>query len=154
MQMRYKILLAITWWFGASLATAGDQNDASLKAPVVKTPNLNGQQLQDPYGGVVLDQTVTGFGHAFYQYFVSFWRDEPLSDRYSISVHERATARFGSQVWVEYAQRRMFQAFLPPSNTAIRATSEKAVALVYSNVVEADVLRLLFRDADIGPDEL
>jgi curli production assembly/transport component CsgE len=110
--------------------------------------------LREQYGGLVTDQTVTVFGHSFYRSFVSRWRDEPLNDRYAISVYERRTARFGSQVWIEYAQRRIFQAFLLPSNAAIQAASEKAVAIVSENIMNTDVQRLLFRDADIGPDEL
>lgn len=131
-----------------SVVWAGDERAG------LKVPDLNGGGPQEPYGGVVVDQTVTVFGHAFYQYFVSLWRDQPLGDRYAISIHERATARYGSQVWVEYAQRRMFQAFVPPSNAAIRAASGRAVAIVYQNIMDTDVQRLLFHDADLAADEM
>ena len=153
MRTRNRLLLALVCSVAAFSTTSAEQNAAANAFPNTIS-NFDEQGRLDLYGGVVVDQTVTGFGHVFYQNFVSFWRDQPLSDRYSISIHESATARFGSKVWVEYAQRRMFQAFLPPSNTVIRATSEKAAALVYSNIIDTDVQRLLFRDVDIGQDEL
>lgn len=153
MKMRNMILLGISWAIQASIGIASDSKSTPLEESRNTSANSNQQSSNDQFGGVVVDQTVTGFGRTFFKNFVALWRDQPLNDRYSISIHEGATARFGSRVWVEYSQRRIFQAFLPPSNTAIRVTSEKAVALVYSNIVNADVERLLFRDVDIGRDE-
>lgn len=106
------------------------------------------------FGGVVIDETFSGFGHAFFRSFVSYWRDNALSDQYLISIHERVNARNGSQVWVEYARRRIFQAALPPSHLAIRAISEKAVEQVYENIMNVDVQRLLMRDSDMAADEI
>jgi curli production assembly/transport component CsgE len=112
------------------------------------------QQRPEEFGGVVVDLTTTGFGHMFYQRFVALWQDNPLSEQYSIAIRERATARYGSNISIEYAQRRVFQAFLPPSPNAIRTASENAVAVVYENIMTADVQRLMFRDADLGADEI
>ena len=106
------------------------------------------------YGGVIVNQTVTVAGQDFYQHFVALWRDKPNSERYAVSVHERPSARWGSQVWVEYAQQRVFQAALPSMRASVQAVSEQAVDLAYQNVMDADVQRLLFRDRDIGPDEM
>jgi len=124
-------------------------------APSLGTANLaQSQALQDLDAGVVVNQTLTMVGQDFYQFFVAAWRDKPLSERYSVSVHERPSARLGSQVWVEYANRRMFQTFLPPARARLRQAGEEAVEVVYQSIVEADVLNLLFRDPDLGPDEL
>jgi curli production assembly/transport component CsgE len=112
------------------------------------------QALQDLDAGVVVNQTLTMVGQDFYQSFVAAWRDKPLSERYSVSVHEWPSARLGSQVWVEYANRRVFQTFLPPARARLRQAAQEAVEVVYQNIVEADVLNLLFRDPDLGPDEL
>lgn len=110
--------------------------------------------LEELYAGVVVDQTITVAGQDFYQYFVASWRDKPLSERYAISIHERPSARWGNQVWVEYAQRRVFQTILPTSRAAIKPVSEQAADIAYQNVFDTDVQRLLFRDSDIGPDEM
>lgn len=112
------------------------------------------QALQELYAGVVLNQTITLVGQDFYQYFVAAWRDKPLSERYVLSVHERPSARLGSQIWVEYANRRVFQTFLPPARVRAKDAGLDAVEVAYQNIVDADVINLLFRDPDLGPDEL
>jgi curli production assembly/transport component CsgE len=108
----------------------------------------------DPYAGLVANQTVTVAGQEFCAWFMTFWRDQDISDRYALSVHERPSARWGSQVWIVLGQRRIFQATLPPSRAALKAVGEQAAEAAYRNVVEAEAQRLLFSDADIGRDEL
>lgn len=112
------------------------------------------EPLHALYAGAVLNQTVTKVGQDFYQFFVTAWRDKPLSERYVLSVHERPSARLGSQVWVEYANRRVFQTFLPPTRSRAQDAGLDAVEVVHQNIVNADVVNLLFRDPDLGPDEL
>lgn len=106
------------------------------------------------FGGIVVDDTVSAFGHAFFRYFVTYWRDNGLSERYVLSVHERVSARRGSEVWVAYAQRRIFQATLPPSDYVIRGVGEKAAEQVSETIVNIDVQRLLMRDHDMAADEI
>jgi curli production assembly/transport component CsgE len=102
----------------------------------------------------VADQTVTVAGQDFYQQFVVAWRERDIAERYAISVHERPSARWGSQVWIEYAQRRIFQAALPAGRTGIRQLGEQAAEFAFQKVTDAEVERLLFRDADVGVDEI
>lgn len=109
---------------------------------------------KESYGGLVANQTVTVAGQDFFQYFVSAWRDRDLSERYAISVHERPSARWGTQVWIEYAQRRIFQASLPTARSGVRELGEQAVEEVYQKIADTEVERLLFRDVDLGPDEM
>lgn len=117
--------------------------------------NLNQTLLaQDLNAGVLVNQTITLIGQDFFQSFAVAWRDKPLSERYTLSVHERPSARLGSHVWVEYANRRVFQTFLPPARVRAKAAGLEAVEVAYQNIVDTDVLNLLFRDPDLGPEEL
>ena len=119
-----------------------------------KGSRLDRPMLVDPYTGVVVNQTITLVGHDFYQAFVAAWRDKPLSERYALTVGERPSPQLGSQVWVEFSRRRVFQAILPPARARIGGIGEKAAEIAYQNVVQTEVQRLLFRDPDIGPDEI
>jgi len=110
--------------------------------------------LKETYGGIVLNQTVTVGGQEFYRHFIAVWRDKPMTEQYAISIHERPSARFGSQVWVEYAQRRMFQAALPVARTAIAPLSERAAETAYQAVVDINLQRMLFQSNDLGRDEI
>src|SRR3546814_10489266 len=68
--------------------------------------------FDDPLGGIVVNRTVTVLGNDFYQYFAAYWREKDISSTFTISVHERPSARFGSEIWVQFRQKRMFHTFL------------------------------------------
>lgn len=110
--------------------------------------------FQEPLSGVVVNRTVTVLGKDFYRYFSNYWRVNPESARYSISIHERPTARFGSEIWVLYRQQRMFHIFLPPARQATRDISEIAVEHVLENIQRRELERLTTRNPDLGPEEL
>lgn len=115
---------------------------------------LNGRSLQEQYGGIVTDQTITVAGQDFYQYFVALWREQALNENFAIAIREQPSARWGNKITVEYAHRRMFETVLPPNRSNIKAISEQAVEIAYKNVVDAETQRLFFRDQDIGQDEM
>lgn len=100
------------------------------------------------------NQTITVAGQDFYQHFVAAWQELAVSERFAISIHERPSARWGSQVWIEFAQRRILQFSLPAGRSGIKAISEQAVAVVQQRIIDAEVERALFRNADMGADEI
>lgn len=107
----------------------------------------------DSASGVVTSQAVTIAGHDFCQYFLAAWRDKNGSEHYTLAIRERPSARWGSEVWIEFAQRRVFQSRLPPARAAIRSLSEDAAEMTYQAVLQADAQRKLINDADLAPDE-
>ena len=123
--------------------------------PAARSPDVSNQEpLSDGLGGIVTTDTITLAGQDFYTVFAQSWNAIPLSDRYIVSVHERPSARYGSLVWVEFRQRRVFQAFLPIARSNVRPVAENAAAVAFQNVMQADLTRLLFHEADMAADEL
>lgn len=110
--------------------------------------------LDDPLGGIVVNRTVTVLGNDFYQYFARAWRNKDGDQRYSISVHERPSARWGSEIWIQYRQQRVFHMFLSPARQAAKETSEQAAEIVYENVVNSEIQRMLVQSKDLGEEEL
>ncbi|MGE4370094.1 MAG: curli production assembly/transport protein CsgE [Burkholderiaceae bacterium] len=110
--------------------------------------------FDDPLGGAVVNRTVTVIGHDFYQSFTTLWRQKDVSSHVSIAVYERPTARFGSEIWVIYRQKRMFQTFLPPARARARDISEQAVEIVYRNIANSEVERVMMRSPDLAPEEM
>jgi curli production assembly/transport component CsgE len=96
---------------------------------------------------------VTVAGHEFCKYFLAEWRDKPGSDRYTLAIRERPSARWGSQVWVEFAQRRVYQVQLPPARAELRALAESAAENAYQAIVDIERQQRLLSDADLAPDE-
>lgn len=105
-------------------------------------------------GELVANQTVTVAGQEFFRHFVFAWRERDMAERYAIVIRERPSARWGTRIWVEFAQKRVFEAALPRARSAIKTLSEHAAETAYQKVIDAEVERLLFRGADVGPDEI
>lgn len=127
---------------------------AILLALLALLPCARASVGSDTLGAIVVNQTVTVAGQEFFQHFMAAWRERELSDRYSISITERPTARHGSQVWVEFAQRRVLQLQLPAARSGLQALGERAAETVFQRVADTELERLLFRDLDLAPDEI
>lgn len=110
--------------------------------------------FDDPLAGVVVNRTVTVLGKDFYQFFSAYWREKDISGEFSISIHERPSARFGSEVWVQFRQKTMFRTFLPPARSATKKISAMAVDVVYQNIADSEVERVMVRSPDLGPEEM
>lgn len=127
----------------------------SKSPPAADSQSLDRGSLSDePLAGVVINRTVTVLGWDFYQNFAAIWRAKFADSRYTVSVHERPTAQFGSEMWVEYKQKRMFHAFLAPARSATKPVAAAAVDMVYKNIIDSNVQSLLFTDVDLAPEEM
>lgn len=103
--------------------------------------------------GIVTSQTVTVAGHEFSNHFIAAWRDKPGSERYTLALRERPSARWGSLVWVEFGQQRVLQLQLPPARAGLEALAVNAAENAYQAIVDLEHQRRLAGDADLAPDE-
>ena len=79
----------------------------------------NDSTKAEMYGGIVVDQTIAMIGQDFYQNFMSLWREKEQVERFILSIHERPSARQGSQIWIDFGEKRVFQAQLPSSRSRV-----------------------------------
>lgn len=103
-------------------------------------------------GGLVVGQVVTLGGRAFYDSFAAAWSEMDEVGRFTVAITERPTARLGSQIFVDYGNRRLFQMFLPPNRTQIPAIGANAAAEVFQAILEYQVAQF-FGDPDMARDE-
>jgi curli production assembly/transport component CsgE len=122
---------------------------AAIAAPL----RASGHAPQADAWGIVTSQAITVAGHEFCRYFIARWLDQPGSDHYTIAIHERPSARWGSQVWVEFGQSRVYQVQLPPARAELQALGESAAETVYQAILDIERQRRLIHDADLAPDE-
>ena len=111
------------------------------------------RNLEPDGWGIVTNQAITVAGQEFCRYFIAEWLDKPDSDRYTIAIRERPSARWGTQVWVEYGQRRVVQVQLPPARAELQTLGESAADNAYQAIQRIERQRQLIRDTDLGPDE-
>lgn len=125
-------------------------------APQDATDTLNKAArllASDTDSGVVTSQAITVAGHDFCQYFIAAWREKEGSERFTLAIVERPSARRGSEVRIDFAQRRVFETRLPAARAAIKSLSEDAAERTWQAVLEADAERKSINDADLAPDE-
>lgn len=112
---------------------------------------------QQPQGtleadGIVTDQTITLPAKRFYDEFMSSWRNLDEKSRFTLSISERPSARWGSQVFVDYGSHRLFQAMLPPNPDRIRDIARVAVQQVLQAIVSSQIADAM-HDPDLARDE-
>lgn len=129
-------------------------NVSHAESSTRETATLNQKRsLSQEVGGLVVGQTMTLAGRTFYDSFASAWNDKDIDGRFSVSITERPTARLGSQVFIEYGNRRLLQMFLPPNRSLIPDIGTQAAAQVYQAILDYQVSQF-FGDPDVGRDEL
>lgn len=115
---------------------------------------IESRGLSDLAGGLVLDATVTVLGYEFFSAFAVAWRELDGRQRYSVSVHEHPTARFGSTIRVQSRGRALYQSLVRPNRQAARETAQAVAAEVFQTLIQAEAEEALFRDPDLGREEL
>lgn len=108
---------------------------------------------EDPgLGGLLLNETRTFAGQAFYAGFIETWRALDPEGRISLVVSERPSARSGSQISVRYGQTLLLQQFIHFNAERARKAGRGAAGPVFDRVAGAEVEEL-FSNPDLAPDE-
>lgn len=150
----FVLLVATYWTASAADDKAPDTNNGQLNGGSAQITERAKKILEDPLGGVIVNRTVTVQGQDFYRYFAQWWRQKDEENKYSISIHERPSARWGSEIWVQYRRDRVFHTFLPPARSQTKEISKQAVDIVYENITRNELQRALFQSEDLGPEEI
>ncbi|GGJ94165.1 curli production assembly/transport protein CsgE [Pseudomonas matsuisoli] len=108
---------------------------------------------EDIIQGLVVDNTITRFGHDFYRHFTARLTDTTQMD-FNLVVLERPSARWGSLVWVEYERRVLYRQFLQPNNNQLMDAATAAADIVVENIARRRLEDLLQDNFDMERDEL
>ncbi|MGS0737575.1 CsgE family curli-type amyloid fiber assembly protein [Pseudomonas sp. GG8] len=130
-----------------SMVVAQDGVDST--ATLDQSRTLNRAEV----GGIVTGQTITLAGRAFYDSFAAAWNEKDEVGHFTVAISERPSARWGSQVFVDYGNRRLFQMFLPPNRSLIPPIGTEAAAQVYQAILDYQLAQF-FGDPDMARDEL
>lgn len=103
--------------------------------------------------GLLVDNTISRFGHDFYRHFSDRLTDTTDLD-FNLVVRERPSARWGSLVWVEYEQRLLYRQFIPPNNSELKDAAYAAADQVHEGITRRRLENLLQDTFDMEKDEL
>lgn len=152
------VLLAMLCVMGSAAAQpgrdTGKPKPANFMEAIRQAEVVRKNLFDDPLSGIVINRTVTVQGQDFYRYFSNRWRELSGASSFTLTVVERPSARWGSEIWVEYRRQRMYHAFLTPARSGTKKASERAVDLVLENVSKSEIERVLTNNPDLAPDEL
>jgi curli production assembly/transport component CsgE len=105
--------------------------------------------------GFVVSRTATNFGAEFFREFSDAWRDIDGTGSFDVTVVERPSARFGSQIFIEHNNRQIARVFLYAGRTAaIRPLATEAAAYVAKVLSDDALIGALTVDPDLAKDEL
>lgn len=138
-------VLALAGQFTHVWAQQPDQSD--------KTPD-SGRIDNEPLRGLIINRTITVLGWDFYKSFSEIWQALYPDSRDTLTVIERPTAKFGSEIWVSYEDQYVYHTFLSPARSLARDESKQAVDIVRKQVADINIRRKLFQDSDLGPEEM
>ncbi|MFJ3486816.1 CsgE family curli-type amyloid fiber assembly protein [Pseudomonas sp. NPDC090202] len=147
--MKYTTLRMMTVLSLCCSAVAFAENGVNTTPALSTQRTLNRLEV----GGLVVGQTVTQNGRAFYDSFAQAFSEKDEAGRFSVSVTERPTARLGSQVFINYGNRRMLQLNLPPNRSLIPALGADTAAQVFQAILDYQLAQF-FGDRDLARDEL
>ncbi len=153
-------LLSLTHCFGCCLvlaclcgsAYAQEKAETSPKADV--TAKTSPEDDKPEYGGVVVNQTLTGLGHYFYVNFSQSWSEKDDINGYVVAIKERPSPRGGTEVLIFSDEVAVFRSFLPRSYAAVDGLSDAAVEQVYSKLSQMRIQAALFTNNDLASSGL
>jgi curli production assembly/transport component CsgE len=125
----------------------------SLLGPLQARAALGQAEGEAELSGLIIDNTITRFGHDFHRY-LSFQLQDASALEGDLVVRERPSARWGSLVWVEYGQRTVYRRFLQPNVAEIEDIATQAAQLILEEVNRSKLQNLLQDTFDMDRDEL
>lgn len=116
--------------------------------------SLNEKDNLDEITGIIVDRTITLMGHEFYRSFTNHRQLNQPEQQYNLTVFERPSARWGSMIWIEYQNQKIFQAFLSPGKSTYLEIAEQAAELVDDKLNRLRLEELLSDHIDLERDEI
>lgn len=147
-------LSVIALALACQVAVAATKAPAQPDAPKQGASLDSGSITEEPLGGIIINRTMTVLGWDFYSDFSEIWQAVHPDSKFTLTVTERPTAQYGSEIWVSYRDQRIYHTFLSPARSGVKEASKQAVEIAYKNIADIDAARKLFKSADLGPEEM
>lgn len=122
--------------------------------PVAKVLADSVQSLQDiDINGVIVDDTMTLAGHSFYREFAKIWQQSKHAQRVNLVILERPSARYGSQLFIEYRQQVLFSLVISSRQARFESLCSDAASQVSERLKDLSFQALFENNPDLSSDE-
>ncbi|GAA0224312.1 hypothetical protein GCM10009125_11620 [Castellaniella daejeonensis] len=128
---------------------------AGAQEPEPPKRNLDeGRINSDPLRGLIINRTITVMGWDFYSNFSQVWQALYPDSQATMTVIERPTAQYGSEIWISYLNQTVFHTFMSPARSRAKDQSREVVQVVKENIDIINAQRQFIQSADLGPEEM
>ena len=144
------LLIAVSAMCVALSARAATRTNAAGQGGKIDSGVIS----QDPLNGLIINRTMTTLGWNFYKSFSGVWEALHPHSEFTLTITERPTAQFGSEIWVTYQNTTLYHAFLAPAVSHVDQTAKQAAQIVYSGLERIEQeQKVLSKDSDLAPAE-
>ena len=113
------------------LARTSDEDLSRKETPVQDISDNKPKIESDLIDGLILNRTMTRFGHRFYTEFVMDYRDiGGMTDHDGLTIKEQASARNGSRMTILHNRKPIFVTVVSPASRSIDAQAQSAASYV------------------------
>lgn len=135
--------------FSVSMTSFGESSDDISETPLDEKPLLSRE-----INGIIVDRTITRFGHDFYSYFTKTIYEQYPSLEQNILVKERPTALSGSIITVFHLSTPIYRTALSPGRRQAEDKSTEAFNALKQYIVRWELERKYKDNSDLAESEL
>lgn len=147
-------LLAVCWVAPVHAQDKPDAPASESKADQKEAAPTDQDDNRPEYGGVVVNQTLTGMGQFFYVSFFRAWSEKPDTDQFALAIKERPSPRGGTEVLVSSDDQPLFRSFLPRNYAAAGSMGLSAVEQVHGKLIQLRGQASLLTGGDLAKSGL
>lgn len=113
------------------IAQSTDTHISVKETPVQDISDNKPKIESDLIDGLILNRTMTRFGHRFYKEFVMDYRNiGGMTDHDGLTIKEQASARNGSRMTILHNRKPVFVTVVSPASRNIDAQAKSAASYV------------------------
>lgn len=90
-------------------------------------------------GGLLLDNTISRFGHEFYYQFSQFWPDIPNTEGVNVEIKEQVVPRAGTKLMVTMNRQVIYVTHLGRRQSPIKPRVEQAIYILIEAIAQSQI---------------
>lgn len=90
-------------------------------------------------GGLLLDSTITRFGHEFYYHFSQYWPDIPNTNGINVQIKEQVVPRAGTKLMVIMDHQTIYLTHLGRRQTPIKPKVEQSIYMLIEAIAQSQL---------------